>query len=60
MGIMLAIPITLGLVWTSLDPDPFTLFDHPPLGGWPGLVVTGLVGLLLYRIASRASPSRRG
>jgi len=59
MGIMLAVPITLGLVWTSLDPDPFTLFDHPPLGGWPGLVVTGLVGLLLYRITVGSSLSRR-
>jgi putative OPT family oligopeptide transporter len=52
MGIMLAIPIALAALWPSLSPDPFTLFDSPPLGGWPGLVIVAIAGLALYWIAS--------
>jgi len=51
MGIMLAIPIALAALWPSLDPDPFTVFDAPPFGGWPGLVIVTMVGGALYRIA---------
>jgi hypothetical protein len=51
MGIMLAIPIALAALWPSLSPDPFPVFDQPPLGGWPGLVIVGMVGGALYRIA---------
>lgn len=52
MGIMLAVPIALAALWPSLSPDPFTLFDAPPFGGWPGLVIVALVGFALYRIAT--------
>jgi len=56
MGIMLAVPIALAALWPSLSPDPFTLFDSAPFGGWPGLVLVALVGVALYRIA--ADPMR--
>jgi putative OPT family oligopeptide transporter len=49
MGILLAIPIALGALWPGLGPDPFMLFETPPLDGWPGLVTVALVGWLLYR-----------
>ncbi|MGQ0694392.1 MAG: OPT family oligopeptide transporter [Nitrospiraceae bacterium] len=51
MGILLAIPIALAALWPSLSPDPFTLFESPPFGGWPGLFIVAMVGLALYRIA---------
>lgn len=51
MGIMLAIPIALAALWPSLSPDPFILFESPPFGGWPGLVIVAMVGSALYRIA---------
>jgi len=50
MGILLAIPIALAAVWPSLSPDPFTVFDSAPLGGWPGLLIVAMVGFALYRI----------
>jgi uncharacterized oligopeptide transporter (OPT) family protein len=50
MGILLAIPIALAALWRGLSPDPFTVFDSPPLGGWPGLVIVTVVGFTLYRI----------
>ncbi len=58
MGIMLAIPIALAALWPGLSPDPFTLFDSPPLGGWPGLVIVAMVGMALYRIGSTRAASR--
>jgi putative OPT family oligopeptide transporter len=51
MGIMLAIPIALAALWPGLSADPFTVFDSPPLGGWPGLLIVAMVGVALYRIA---------
>ncbi|HKE62369.1 MAG TPA: oligopeptide transporter, OPT family [Nitrospira sp.] len=51
MGIMLAMPIAFAALWPGLSPDPFTIFDAPPLGGWPGVVIVTLVGFALYRIA---------
>jgi hypothetical protein len=57
MGIFLAIPIALGALWPGLSPDPFTLFEAPPLGGWPGLTVVAVVGWALYRIAAASSRS---
>jgi putative OPT family oligopeptide transporter len=51
MGIMLAIPIALAALWPRLSADPFTMFDVPPFGGWPGLVIVGIVGWSLSRIA---------
>jgi len=56
MGILLAIPIALGAFWPGLSPDPFMLFEAPPLGGWPGLVIVAAVGWRVYRIAR--DPSR--
>ncbi len=50
MGIMLAIPIALAALWPSLSPDPFTIFESPPLGGWPGLFIVAMVGCILYLI----------
>jgi putative OPT family oligopeptide transporter len=51
MGIMLAIPIALAALWPSLSHDPFTVFDSPRFGGWPGLVIVAMVGWALYWIA---------
>jgi putative OPT family oligopeptide transporter len=51
MGILLAIPIALTTLWPSLSPDPLTVFDSPPFGGWPGLLIVTMVGLALYWIA---------
>jgi len=51
MGIMLAVPIALAALWPGLGADPFTLFDVPPFGGWPGLVIVALVSASLYRVA---------
>lgn len=57
MGILLAMPIALGALWPGVSPDPFVLFDRPPYGGWPGLLIVTLVGVTLYRVAT---DSRRG
>jgi len=61
MGIVLAIPIALGAFWPGLSPDPFLLFEAPPLGGWPGIVIVGVVGWLLYLTAREPSrETKRG
>ncbi len=52
MGILLAVPIALSGLWPSMSADPFKLFETPPLGGWPGLIVVGGVAAWLYRMAS--------
>jgi putative OPT family oligopeptide transporter len=57
MGIMLAIPIALAAMWPDLSPDPFTLFDSPPLGGWPGLMIVAMAGAALYKMGAG---NRRG
>src|SRR5262249_27088355 len=59
MGIMLAMPIAFSALWPSLSADPFTIFDTPPLGGWPGVVIVTLVGFALYRIAIGARRNKR-
>ncbi|MCP9446564.1 MAG: oligopeptide transporter, OPT family [Nitrospira sp.] len=48
MGILLALPVALGTLWPGLGSDPFALFDHPPFGGWPGLLMMALVAGALY------------
>jgi len=55
MGILLAIPIALGAFWPRLSPDPFMLFETPPIGGWPGLLLMVMVGWLVYRAARDSS-----
>jgi putative OPT family oligopeptide transporter len=55
MGILLAIPIALGAFWPGLNPDPFMLFEAPPVGGWPGLLMVALAGWALYRTGARPS-----
>ncbi len=50
MGILLALPIALAALFPRLSADPFTLFDLPPFGGWPGLAVVAMVGAVLYWI----------
>ncbi len=55
MGILLAIPIALGAFWPRLSPDPFMLFETPPVGGWPGLLIMGIVGWLAYHAARDSS-----
>jgi putative OPT family oligopeptide transporter len=57
MGIVLAMPIALAALWPGLSPDPFTTFDVPPFGGWPGFAMSAVVGFALYRIAG--GPGRR-
>jgi len=59
MGIMLAIPIALAALWPNVSPDPFTVFDSPPFGGWPGLSIVTMVGLALYWIARGAMRKKR-
>jgi putative OPT family oligopeptide transporter len=60
MGILLAIPIALGAFWPGLSADPFMLFEAPPVGGWPGLVVLVLVGWLVYQTTLPArDPARK-
>src|SRR5712691_9333566 len=55
MGILLAVPIALTGLWPTLVADPFQLFETPPLGGWPGLVVLAAVAVLLHRTATARS-----
>lgn len=52
MGILLALPVALGTLRPGLGSDPFALFDHPPFGGWPGLLMMALVAGVLYHTAS--------
>src|SRR5205823_3623463 len=52
MGVLLAVPIALSGIWPTLGADPFPLFETPPLGGWPGLVVLAAVAVLLHRTAT--------
>lgn len=59
MGILLAVPIAVTVLWPGLSPDPFTLFDSPPVGGWPGLVIVALVGWGLYRIERELPANKR-
>ena len=59
MGIMLAMPIAFAALWPGLSPDPFTIFDKPPLGGWPGVVIVTSVGFALYRIAIGTRGNKR-
>ena len=58
VGILLALPIALSSVWSSLSGDPFQLFADPPFGGWPGLVALSLVGLFLVRAAQTNASSK--
>ena len=62
MGIVLAAPIALTGVWPSLRADPMRLFDQPPLGSWPGVIVLACVGLMLWRVSrsrtDRPSPAQ--
>ena len=55
MGILLAVPIALTGLWPTLGADPFQLFETPPLGGWPGLLVLAAVAVLLHRTARARS-----
>ncbi len=57
MGIVLAVPIALTALWPGLGADPFTLFDAPPFGGWPGLLVVAPAAAALYRVAVGSSKS---
>lgn len=59
MGILLAVPIALAALWPGLSPDPFTLFDNPPFGGWPGLIVVAMVGWAIYSIAGEPTGNTR-
>jgi putative OPT family oligopeptide transporter len=52
MGILLAVPIALSGLWPMLGGDPLQLFETPPLGGWPGLVVLAAVAVLLHHTAT--------
>ncbi|MEY4529037.1 MAG: Oligopeptide transporter [Nitrospirota bacterium] len=58
-GILLAVPIALTALWPGLGADPFTLFDVPPFGGWPGLLIVALAGAALYRVAVASEQSGR-
>ncbi len=60
MGILLAMPIALAALIPGFSADPFTLFDAPPIAGWPGLAAVTLVGTLLYRVATGDRPEHGG
>ena len=47
MGIVMAVPIVV-----FQDRDVIAIADHP-WGGWPGLVVAGLILWGVYRVATR-------
>lgn len=51
MGIVLALPIALNSLWPGLSQNPFKIFDVPPWGAWPGLIVIAAVAAGLYRAA---------
>lgn len=53
MGILLAVPVALTGVWPALGKDPLRLFEVPPLGPWPGLLVLGVIAVVLYRAGAR-------
>jgi putative OPT family oligopeptide transporter len=59
IGIMLAIPIALPMLWPGLSSDPFTMFTSPPLGGWPGLLIVAMVGIALYRVTQSPGGKKR-
>jgi putative OPT family oligopeptide transporter len=58
VGILLALPVALSSVWPFLTGDPFQVFGHPPLGGWPGLCALLLIGLFLMRAAQTSAHSK--
>ena len=60
MGILLALPIALTALLPGLNTDPFLLFDTPPLGGWPGLLIVIVVGAALYRLAAGSLTAGHG
>jgi putative OPT family oligopeptide transporter len=43
MGILLALPIGLAALWPTLPPDPWKVYEVPPWGAWPGLILVGTV-----------------
>ena len=53
-GIALAIPIALSGVWPSVSADPLMIFEAPPFGGWPGLVILAGVSVWLYRNSTQS------
>lgn len=55
MGILLAFPIALASLWPNLGGDPLKLFEIPPLGAWPGLIMLLAVATLLLRSSTAHS-----
>ena len=51
MGIGLALPIAVAALWPSFPSDPLQIFETPPFGPWPGVLVVGAVVFWLYRSA---------
>src|SRR2546425_2962070 len=49
MGILLAVPIALTGLWPTLGGGPLQLFETPPLGGWPGLLVLAAGAVAVHR-----------
>jgi putative OPT family oligopeptide transporter len=56
MGIGLALPIAVSSFWPAVNSDPFALFEQPPLGAWPGVIIVGAVAAWLYRTARTPIP----
>ncbi|TKB75795.1 MAG: oligopeptide transporter, OPT family, partial [Nitrospira sp.] len=55
MGIGLALPIAVAALWPAFPSDPLQIFETPPFGPWPGVLVVGAVVLWLYRSASASA-----
>ncbi len=53
MGIFLALPIAIVSFWPSIGVDPLRLFDSPPLGAWPGVLMIAAAAVLLFRAGRR-------
>jgi putative OPT family oligopeptide transporter len=54
VGILLALPIALASYSAFFSPDMFEVFPSPPIGGWPGLLVLGLISYWLYNVARQS------
>lgn len=52
MGIILALPVAVSGLWPVMGTDPLRLFEAPPVGAWPGVMIVGVTAWLLYRAGS--------
>ena len=51
VGILLAVPMMLNELTRFNIPIEYALFETPPLGPWPGVLLLGALSVWLYKIA---------